>query len=944
MQVTGGATDVTTYFALRLAADGTAATGLTITDLDLQYTRSGVAPTAKVDATELAATDSAHADNNAKEIDSTDQPGLYRVDWPDAAFAAGVPEVVLTVKVGTAFTEHLAVQIDPPVDVTKVSGDATAADNLELACDNYSVTRGLTGTALPAAVVDAAGGLPISDAGGLNMDAMANHVNSLAYFGPRGPGVYLDDGAANTNTVVGTDGIESNAVSTIAAATTIAGSLGIQRIYLVNDTLITLAQTYEGWEFIGIGLGNQITLGSQDVDNSQFSMMTLTGTQGGTGMINIDDCSMTGLVSLECIANHCYLTGTNTVRASSLILFDGCKSAVPGDATPELTFSGGVSSVNFRHYSGGLQINSMGTGDVMSLETDGQVIVDVSCTDGKLTVRGALDVDDQASGAVDITRTAALNLPDIAAAVWDRVLTGATHNIANSAGRRLRQIQEAGGYSGGAIYIDTVNGVAGTTNFENGVDSNPVDSIADANTLAASLGISLFRVSPGSSITLAAAQNNQVFKGTNWTLALGGQDIAGTTFVGADVSGVAAGTGTLQQFIMCTMGATTHRNNTHCVNCGMEGTQTQGEAGSMHFDNCHSEITGGGVWTYSFGAAIGNTALAIMGLSGGGVQLEAMGDTGTDTAAIYGRGTIIEGTCTGGTVTVGGHFTTSGFTNLTLSDDARIDVAQINAEVDAALVDIHLDHLFATDYDPASKPGVATGLLNELIGDDSGVSQFTANALELAPGGGASITDILNVVPMLPWSIDLANTATVRLGLMLTNALDDLPSTAEITPGTISIDRKAIGGTSWTSIVADAACSESAGQIYYDEVFDSGTGYAEGDSIRITFKSQKITVAANDYEITDATGRMFYIEIRQTSTGSSAATIADAVWDEANADHRAAGSMGLAQQETKAMVKNKRTHTISTGVDVVYDDDDATPLVTVTPNTSVSDEVTLDHA
>jgi hypothetical protein len=34
----------------------------------------------------------------------------------------------------------------------------------------YSTTRGLTGTALPAAAADAAGGLPISDAGGLDLD------------------------------------------------------------------------------------------------------------------------------------------------------------------------------------------------------------------------------------------------------------------------------------------------------------------------------------------------------------------------------------------------------------------------------------------------------------------------------------------------------------------------------------------------------------------------------------------------------------------------------------------------------------------------------------------------------------------------------------------------------------------------------------------------------
>jgi hypothetical protein len=146
MLVTAGAVDVTTYFHLRLAADGTDATGLTITNIDMQYTRSGATPAAKVDATALGAANSAHSDNTAFEIDGTDQPGVYRVDWPDAAFASGVDEVILTVKCATVFTESLRVRL-------------------------MSATRGLSGTALPNAAADAAGGLPISDAGGLDLDA-----------------------------------------------------------------------------------------------------------------------------------------------------------------------------------------------------------------------------------------------------------------------------------------------------------------------------------------------------------------------------------------------------------------------------------------------------------------------------------------------------------------------------------------------------------------------------------------------------------------------------------------------------------------------------------------------------------------------------------------------------------------------------------------------------
>lgn len=74
-------------------------------------------------------------------------------------------------------------------------------------------------------------------------------------------------------------------------------------------------------------------------------------------------------------------------------------------------------------------------------------------------------------------------------------------------------------------------------------------------------------------------------------------------------------------------------------------------------------------------------------------------------------------------------------------------LASINAEVDTALADIHLDHLLATDYDPASKPGTATALLNELVENDAGTSRFTVNALENGPSGsGASAEAIADAV------------------------------------------------------------------------------------------------------------------------------------------------------------------------------------------------------
>lgn len=67
----------------------------------------------------------------------------------------------------------------PEANIRAISDDTTAADNLETACDNYSATRGLAGLALPAVAADGVGGLPISDAGGLDLDAIKTMTDKI---------------------------------------------------------------------------------------------------------------------------------------------------------------------------------------------------------------------------------------------------------------------------------------------------------------------------------------------------------------------------------------------------------------------------------------------------------------------------------------------------------------------------------------------------------------------------------------------------------------------------------------------------------------------------------------------------------------------------------------------------------------------------------------------
>jgi hypothetical protein len=264
--------------------------------------------------------------------------------------------------------------------------------------------------------------------------------------------------------------------------------------------------------------------------------------------------------------------------------------------------------------------------------------------------------------------------------VWDEVLTGATHNVASSAGRRLRSIQETGAVYGGFIWIDTVNGTAGTTAYENGTSDNPVDSIADANTLAAAVGIDRFMVAPGSSITFAATQSNEEFHGKNWTLALGGQNIAGTYIAGATVTGI--GTGADYHFHDCHIGAVTLANGDLSFS-SIDGTFTMSAAGTYRWNGCYSGIAGAATPTADFGAAVGNTALNMRHYSGG-IEVTNKDATGTDTMSLEGNGQLVVAASSGGAISLRGNWkvTNTGGATITTDDDTT-DINAILADTGA---------------------------------------------------------------------------------------------------------------------------------------------------------------------------------------------------------------------------------------------------------------------
>lgn len=139
------------------STDGTPETGFAYNTagIDLWYRREGGAVVSITEAT-LAAVDSAHSDGGVIHLGN----GYFRLDAPDAAFATGANHVFFG---GTA------------------TGMIIIGTEIQLV--NYNpedaVRMGLT--ALPPADADAPGGIPISDAGALDLDTQLATLTNGTY-------------------------------------------------------------------------------------------------------------------------------------------------------------------------------------------------------------------------------------------------------------------------------------------------------------------------------------------------------------------------------------------------------------------------------------------------------------------------------------------------------------------------------------------------------------------------------------------------------------------------------------------------------------------------------------------------------------------------------------------------------------------------------------------
>ena len=126
--------------------------------LTAYYARNGGSSAAITLAT-LAAANSAYSSGGFKEVDATNMPGVYRLDIPDAAIAAGAPSVIVTLKGASGM-----VQVSLEIQLTAV--DFQDGSFMGLPSTTFGIVDSGTAQAVTGTTIKLKAGAPAYDISG----------------------------------------------------------------------------------------------------------------------------------------------------------------------------------------------------------------------------------------------------------------------------------------------------------------------------------------------------------------------------------------------------------------------------------------------------------------------------------------------------------------------------------------------------------------------------------------------------------------------------------------------------------------------------------------------------------------------------------------------------------------------------------------------------------
>lgn len=208
--------------------------------------------------------------------------------------------------------------------------------------------------------------------------------------------VYYNDvsGVAGTAYPVGTAMTPSNVA---ASARAILIAYGLRKLSIFATIApFTVPAAMENYIFIGHGqysAMDTVALAAQDVDSSVFRRLNITGAQGGTAAVVMEDCHLVDPTNILGTLFRCLIQDV-TMRdgASDLVECQGWQGAA--------AISVGVPNpLNLYGWSGDLTLSDMTGGTVNIYARGGTIEILASCTGGTINIYGSAVVADSSGGA-----------------------------------------------------------------------------------------------------------------------------------------------------------------------------------------------------------------------------------------------------------------------------------------------------------------------------------------------------------------------------------------------------------------------------------------------------------------------------------------------------------------------------------------------------------------
>lgn len=284
--IKANSTSVSMPLVLRKTADNTEQTGKIAADMTASYWRQGGSRVA-ISLSDLGAVNSAWSSGGVKEVDASNQPGLYRLDLPDAALASGADWVVISVKVASTYLYHERFALESAgaaelaggtgVNLTRIDGQATNGNNATLNLKQLNIVN-TTGSALVATSSGANGhGMSLSGQGsghgmqcvggasgtGINANVAGNVVGNItgSLSGSVGSVVASVTVGGLSSGVIGASAFAANALDANALAADAANEIADALLDRANGIETGISPRL-AWRYIGATVAGKLS-GSQ---------------------------------------------------------------------------------------------------------------------------------------------------------------------------------------------------------------------------------------------------------------------------------------------------------------------------------------------------------------------------------------------------------------------------------------------------------------------------------------------------------------------------------------------------------------------------------------------------------------------------------------------------------------------------------------------------------